>query len=375
MLGLSVLHVNYPLDYVLRVLVRQDSDINDFRWKPSRTIGASTAVRPIRRALDDPTVRAAFQAHPRIDDLNEFMTRIGSTALLVLKDGALIFEEYFNGSGDEAPQAVFSVSKSLFSVMVGGAIARGDLGNLETPITRYLPELAQRDARFARIMLGNLLDMQSGIAYNPSVDFPFVNQDPPLVYYANDLRSNVLVHTQIDSEPGVFRYNDYNPNLVGLALERASERDLFDMFSQNVWQPLGAEFEALWTADYRGFPQLESGFVARARDLARFGGMMLESGRVGEGPLIPPDWHHRSTHWEKPPQLDEYNGRQWGYRTGWWLIARPSGPPDYSAIGRFGQFIYVSPRSGVVIVRTGTDRIGLGDRDLTEIFYAAADRM
>ncbi len=374
-LGFAILHLHYPLDFVVRVLLKQDSDFDDFRWKPSLPVSASPSPRPIRRAVDSRPAQTAFQAHPRVHDLNRFMTSIGSTALLVLKDGELLLEEYYNGSSEQAMQAVFSVSKSVFSVLLGGSVARSRLGHLETPITDYLPELAARDPGFARITLGNLLDMKSGLAFDPSVDFPFINQDPPLIYYTNDMRTTVLEHTRVESEPGHFRYNDYNPNLLGLALERRSDRGLVELFEREVWQPLGTENDALWSTDYEGFPMLESGFVASGRDLVRFGGMMLDGGFVGDLRLIAQDWHHRSTHWPDPPQLDEYNGRQWGYRTGWWLIARPSGPPDYSAIGRFGQFIYVSPKNGVVIVRTGRERSGVGDRDLTEIFYAASDRL
>ncbi len=373
--ALAMLHAHYPLDYVARVLIQQESDFDDFEWKPSKTIAAPAAARPLPRAVDAERVRTAFQVHPSIDHLDSFMADIGSTALVVLKGGDLMYEAYYNGSNESALQAGFSVSKSLLSIMMGGAIARGDLGGLETPITDYLPELAARDGDFAKITLGHLLDMRSGIGFQSSVSFPWINQDPSLVYYTNDMRKTVLIHPRIAGAPGTFLYNDYNPNLIGLALERATGSDLVELFSQTVWQPLGAEYDSLWSTDYGGFPMTESGFVARARDLARVGRMMLDGGRVGDQELIPPEWHHRSTHRLEPFQFEEYNGRQWGYRTGWWIVSRPADPPDYAAIGHFGQLIYVSPQNAMVVVRTGEDSIGVNDLDLTEIFYATADRL
>ena len=74
-------------------------------------------------------------------------------------------------------------------------------------------------------------------------------------------------------------------------------------------------------------------------------------------------------------EVEEYNGRAWGYVAGWWLVPRAEGPPDFCAIGRYGQFIYVSPRYDVVFVRNGPGRGEWGDRDWTELFYVAAERL
>ena len=94
-----------------------------------------------------------------------------------------------------------------------------------------------------------------------------------------------------------------------------------------------------------------------------------------DGDFVGAAWHFRSTNRVNEHEFDEYNGRQWGYRNGWWLIARPRPPHDYAAIGKFGQFIYVSPVNRVVIVRTGFDRKGMGDADLSALFYRAADAL
>jgi CubicO group peptidase (beta-lactamase class C family) len=120
---------------------------------------------------------------------------------------------------------------------------------------------------------------------------------------------------------------------------------------------------------------MESGFHASARDLARFGQLYLDRGWVGDRSVVPEEWVLQSTDFSEPVELEEYNGRSWGYRLGWWIVPRPEGPSDFCGIGHFGQFIYVSPQYNAVFVRNGPGRGDWGDRDWTELFYFAAERL
>ncbi len=120
---------------------------------------------------------------------------------------------------------------------------------------------------------------------------------------------------------------------------------------------------------------MPSGFHARARDLARLGRLYLDGGRVGDRRILPESWVRESTQLSEALELEEYDGRSWGYRAGWWIVPRPDGPADFCAIGRYGQFVYVSPQHDAVFVRNGTGRGGWGDRDWTELFYFAAERL
>ena len=103
--------------------------------------------------------------------------------------------------------------------------------------------------------------------------------------------------------------------------------------------------------------------------------LYLDEGRVGDQRIIPAAWILASTDTSKHIELDSYDGRRWGYRAGWWIIPRPEGRSDFSAIGHFGQFIYVSPQFNAVFVRNGPGRGDWGDRDWTELFYATAERL
>ncbi len=94
-----------------------------------------------------------------------------------------------------------------------------------------------------------------------------------------------------------------------------------------------------------------------------------------DDPRLPSAWRARITNAPVPANMTEFNGRQWSYRAGWWLILRADGRHDIAAIGRFGQMIYVSPTKDVVIVRTGGDRSPPGDGDLTTLFFAVANAL
>ncbi len=371
--GLAGVHLAYPLPYIYRVIVYQDSDFSDIHHFPARSIAASNSPSELPVAID-PHVAEVLERHAGVEELGAFLDETETTAFLVVHKGRLVEERYLRGHDRESAQNTFSVSKSFASALVGLAIRDGLL-ELDAPITRFLPELAERDPRFSEITVKNLLDMQSGIRYSGDVRFPFVNSDDPLIYYHPDLESVVLARTSIATPPGTFQYNNYNPPLVGLILRRTTGLPVGEYLERELWGPLGAEHAAGWTVDDHGMERMESGFHARARDLARFGLLYLNRGLAQDRRVLPEAWVLESTAHSERLELDQYDGRSWVYHAGWWIVPRPDGPADFCAIGRYGQFIYVSPQHDTVFVRDGPGRGDWGDRDWTELFYFAAERL
>ncbi|MBT8208708.1 MAG: beta-lactamase family protein [Acidimicrobiia bacterium] len=370
--GLAVLHVFFPLSYVFTVLKYRGPDFTDIHRFESRTIAASASPSEWDVSIE-PRIATIAETHPDLDDFDVFLDETETSAFLVVHDGRLVEERYLLGHGRESLQNSFSISKSIMSAAVGVAIDRGAFRR-DAPITEHLPELGRRDERFARITVAHLLDMQSGIRYSSEISFPIINCDDPLIYYHPDLESVVLERTEIESAPGTFEYNNYNPALIGLILRRATGAPVGSYLEREIWQELGAA-AAGWTVDDRGFERMESGFHARGRDLARFGLLYLEAGRVAGRQVVPEEWVTASTTLADAVELDRYNGRAWVYNAGWWIVPRPEGRPDFCAIGRFGQFIYVSPQHEAVFVRTGPGRGDWGDYDWTAFFYFVAERL
>jgi len=196
--------------------------------------------------------------------------------------------------------------------------------------------------------------MSSGLEYS-ELGLPW--SDDSLTYYDPDLRRLVLNGTRVERGPGeAFLYNNYNPLLVGLALERATGQSAASYLEQHLWQPLGAEYDASWSLDSEadGFEKMESGINARAIDYAKFGLLYLRHGRWGDNQLIPADWVAASTTPQAPAGSPE--GTRYGYF--WWVWTgdtAASSKPRFFARGNLGQFIFVAPDKDLVIVRMGRE--------------------
>jgi len=369
---ISTLHFFYPLDYVWRVLVHQDSDTKDFLWQPKAHIKAPPTSNPLLYDTQESKIEDMFESDKEINDLDAFLSSTKTTSLIIIKDSTIIYEKYLEGHNAESLMPIFSVSKSVISLLLGRAIERGEIQSLETSITEYVPELNDLDESFSKITFSNLIDMQSGVRYDGDESFPFINSDDALIYYSNDLKSILLKELEIESEPGrsSFEYNDYNPNLIALALQRQSGKSISELVSERIWKPMGAEYGGYWVTDWNDFPRAESGLVIRSIDLARIGKVMLFGN--SNGSVISEDWRKRSLNRLTEHEFEEYNGKQWGYSTGWWIISRLDKPHDVSAIGAHGQYLYLSPANNIIIVRTGSEETDWGDADFISLFYRSA---
>lgn len=363
----------YAPPYISRTILRGDANTDDFKWKKKSTIPRSVSPRPLQWKDQTQRVQTAFSAVAGGLALEPFLVQSRTQSLLVLHKDTAIYQWYADGNDARTPQAVFSASKSVLSLVIGHALHEKKLSDLADPVTTLLPELARRDSRFSAISLGHLLDMRSGIAYSSKLRFPFLNNDAPLVYYASDLRKVALTKTRITAAPGEFRYNDYNPLLVGLALERAVGAEGVTSLVNGLWSRLGAEDDAFWTVDGHSFRSWESGLVASTRDLAKVAAAITDPGRFPD--VLAPGWQEMITAYAPTSAPAAFDGRQWGYNKGWWLILRPDGAHDIAAIGRFGQMLYASPSRGFAFVRTGHDGGTLSDRTLTSHFYALASAL
>ncbi len=351
----------YPPLYVWRVLVWQDADADDYRRFPMRTVAPRTDALPLPRRLNVAAVQSAWQQAGGSLPMESSLAELGTQAFLVLRDGQVIYEGYGNGASRETWVTSFSVAKSMLSTLFGIAVAQGAIRSIDDPVTRYLPELRARDARFDQVTLRHLLRMASGIRY---AEFPFLHGDDAKAYYYPDLRKLALEETRIAGEPGQrFEYNNFHPLLLGLVLERATRMPVAQYLEQRLWQPAGMVGKASWSLDSEasGFEKLESGFNARAEDFARFGQLMLQRGRIDGKQVVSQSWVDQSTGagaW--PPPEGYYEGMRWLHRNKqryyaalWWGQRRSDGGHDFAARGNHGQLIFVSPRNRIVIVRNG----------------------
>jgi CubicO group peptidase (beta-lactamase class C family) len=352
---------------IARAMLWREADVGDQYRFPARTIPAGDEASPLPAGVEiDPPAPPSGAEDDRAFD--EFLRGTGTLGFVVLDDDLLVYERYFGGADRQTRQTSFSVAKSFVSTLIGIAIDEGLIGSVTDPVTEYLPELSERDPRFERITLRDLLTMSSGIRYEEQ-SLPLPWGDDVDTYYGTDLRDLGLSATQIVRPPGQeWLYNNYNPLLLGLVLERATGTSVSDYMATKLWQPLGAEADATWSLDSEGsgFEKLESGLNATPVDYARFGELFLLAGEWNGQRIVSEDWVREAT------AADVTTDPAGHYQYFWWIDTQR--PDRFYALGNFGQYIYVAPDAGAVIVRNGRDWGVENDRWLS-VFREVADHL
>lgn len=339
---------------IARAMWWTEADVGDqFRF-PARTIPAGDeAAGPLPVGAEIAPMPPSGSGGDRT--FEGFLRQTDTLAFLIVHDDELVYERYFGDADLDARQTSFSVAKSFVSTLVGIAIDEGLIASVDDPVTDYVPELAERDPRFERITLRHLLTMTSGIRYEEQ-SLPLPLGDDVNTYYGTDLRDLALSETEIVSPPGAgWLYNNYNPLLLGLVLERATGESVSQYMATELWQPLGAEADATWSLDSveSGFEKMESGLNARPVDYARFGLLFLHDGEPNGRRIVSKDWVREATTTDTSaaPAGNYYVADNYQYF--WWID--PLRPGRFYALGNFGQYIYVAPDAGTVIVRNGAD--------------------
>lgn len=296
--------------------------------------------------------------------LEDLFEHTETDALIVIKDGKVILEKYGKNSGRESAYAVFSVSKSIVSTLIGIAIEEGKIKSVGDSVIAYIPEL--KDKGLDSLKIRDLMLMSSGIDYQRIEDtfFLLIPFSPDIkTFYGNDLRG-IIPNLNAGKEPigKSFNYNDYYPILEGMILERATGMSVSLYTQKKIWEPMGMEFDSFWTLDSveKGFERTLVGFKASAIDLARFGLLFLNRGTWNGKKILSERWITEAT------SPDPEDSREWKvfpfwpklggyYKYHWWGLKNEDRSYDFMARGNLGQLIYVSPSTNTVIVRLGSE--------------------
>lgn len=353
---------------VARSIAWRGADTGDWqRFHPLPVVAGDDVLALTPATLDPGVLSEVTTADGGTRSLDALLESTDSTAFIVLRGEEILLERYLDGGGREATQTSFSVAKSILSTLVGIAVDRGEIRDLDDAVTQYVPELREQDRRFELVTLRHLVTMSSGLHYEED-GLPW--SDDATTYYAPDLRAAAL-SVRVEETPGTrWHYNNYNPVLMGLVLERATGRPVAEYAGEVLWGPLGAEADASWSADSErsGFPKMESGFNARAIDFARFGYLFAHEGRTGDRQVVPAAWVAEATRRDTTSDPADH------YQYWWWVDTERDG--RFYAHGNKGQFVYVAPDSDVVVVRMGRE-YGIDDwpavlRDVVDRVEASA---
>ncbi|MFN4098458.1 MAG: serine hydrolase domain-containing protein [Pararhodobacter sp.] len=290
-------------------------------------------------------------------DLAAFLDRTVTTGLLVVCRGAITHEDYRLGADETSPFTSWSMAKSVLSALIGIAVEEGHIARIRDPIGLYVPALA--GSGYADVPIEYALTMSSGVAFDEDYDNPFsdINMLFIRAMAMGTPVEDTIAGLQDTGAPGTF--NDYvssDSMALGLVLEAATGMRVADYLASRLWGPMGAEADAFWSTDRTGREFALCCLNATLRDYARFGRLYLEGGARDGVQIIPADWVAASVNPSAPhlqPGDNPASSWTFGYGYKWWIPEDPQG--DFTAIGVWGQYIYIDPVREVVIVKTSAD--------------------
>jgi len=352
-----------------------DIQVNTFRHIerlfPVRVVKHGPQVLALPRA-GKPLPRVAFTSGGKSYDLIDYMALNRVTALLVLKDGKIAYEDYEMGNTERTRWMSMSMVKTITSSLVGAAIQDGFIRSIDDPVTQYVAKL--KGSAYDGVSVRYLLQMASGVKWDETYTNP-----------ASDRRR--MLEAQIAQRPGaildlmarlpragapgtIWNYSTGETFVAGALVRAAVGRPLAEYLSERIWTKAGMEADATWWLESPdGLEIGGSGLSATLRDYGRFG-LFLMNGGVAKGEKVLPDG------WVKDAGSRKTIGGKvvdYGYMI-WPFAAAPGATNDgaFQALGIYGQHMYVNPREHVVIVVWGalpkpTGKEVIADED----FFAA----
>jgi CubicO group peptidase (beta-lactamase class C family) len=276
-------------------------------------------------------------------NLDSYLDQTNTVAFLIIRNDTILYENYFDDYADSSWVASFSMAKSFTSALIGAAITDGFIKSENEPITKYIPELSKNG--FDKVTIKHLLQMTSGIKYQENYFSPF--SDAASDYYGRNLR-NRIENYKLEYEPGTgFAYKSGNSQLLGLIIERATQKTVTEYLQEKIWTPLQMEYDASWSSSKKenGLEKTFCCLNACALDYAKFGRLYLNNGKWNDIQVIDSNWVYKSTHAENKEGSTKF------YQYQWWINLASNN--DFSCDGFLGQRIFVYPPKNIIIVRLG----------------------
>ncbi|SFK79548.1 serine hydrolase domain-containing protein [Shimia haliotis] len=273
------------------------------------------------------------------------------TALVVLKDGALVHESYYQGTTQEDLRISWSVAKSYLSALMGIVLAEGHIDDINDPVTKYAPLL--KGSAYDGASIKNVLQMSSGVTFNEDyLDYDSdINRMGRVVALGGTLDGFAAGLTETFVAPGTqFQYVSIDTHVLGMVIRGATGRDVSSLLSEKIISKLGYEAAPYYVTDGEGVAFVLGGLNIRTRDYAKFGQLFLQEGQLNGTQIVPADWIAAST----VPSANTADGNlHYGYQ--WWMPKDPR-PGEFFGIGVYGQYIYVNRANNVVIAVNSADR-------------------
>ncbi len=321
-------------------------------------------ILPLPRAERDLGAVAITTLDGKAITFDEAQQLTFTDGILVLHKGKVVYEKYFGEGSAQRPHIAFSVTKSFAGTLAAILVADGKL-DPAAPVTKYVPEL--KDSAYSDATVRQVMDMTIGVKYSENYSDPAAEvfdygRASGLMPLGPDYKGprtayDFLVKLTKEGEHGqAFAYKTVNTEVLGWIIRRASGLSLANLLSQRIWSKLGAEHDAFFMVDSIGTETGGAGLNTTLRDLARFGEMMRNKGKVNGEQIIPAaaiadiEQGGRKEDFEKSGYTLL---KGWSYRDMWWITHNEHNA--YTARGIHGQSIYIDPKAEMVVVRYASD--------------------
>ena len=270
--------------------------------------------------------------------------------LLVIKNGYLVSEKYYNGYNRNTAHQIWSDTKSFMSALVGIALRDDLIDNIDKKIMDYFPEYAYEgmDPRFYDITIRHLLTMRMGIDNEENNLIPVVQTDD---WIRETFRLPLIFN------PGQkFSYNSLETHLLSAIITKVSGLSALDFAVTYLTGPMGIEIIA-WNHDPKGYNTGGYDIYMKPYDMAVLGYMYQNKGIVNNIQVVPKEWVTASLtrSWVN-------NGSAWGpltdYNYGYlWWLGKMNGHELFMALGMGGQYIINFPDLDLIVVTTANKDI------------------
>ena len=278
-----------------------------------------------------------------------------TTGIVIIKDGIVSYEKYFKGCTAESRVHVYSVTKSVISILLGIALDKGYIKNIEEKVLDYFPEykVKRGEKKIQNITLRDMLTMTAPYKYRlfaPYIKY-FTSSD--WVKFSLDLLGG-------RGKVGTFRYAPLiGPDILSGILVSATGQSVLEFAAENLFEPLGIKVEnnllfeskeeqmafsqstdtSGWAVDPTGIHAAGWGLTLTPMDMAKIGQLYLNGGMWEGKRIVSSKWVEDSTiehsRWKK-------ENLPYGYL--WWV-----NEDGYAAMGDGGNIIYVNTKKKLVI--------------------------
>ncbi len=264
--------------------------------------------------------------------------RIKIECFIINKGNIRIFEYLKNKKIQEKPSKVYSVTKSIVSILVGIMVDRGLVNDIHTPITKYFPELlTSREQWKKEITIYHLLTMTSGLQVAQFQG-------------SKNWVETILTQSCIYKPGSTFQYNSGDSHLLSVIIRKISGLTTAMFAEEHLFRPIGVN-KYIWVTDPQGNNGGGFSLSLSLEDMMKVGSLLLNRGKFSNQQMISTSWLEEAQRPHKQVETVEFGTYGYGYQF-WTFRSSGLGKPInyYCASGLFGQYIFIVPEFQIVAV-------------------------